>query len=247
MNRITQAPRAMAGRIQRWFRRPYREQLNREMKVRLDERHRERARIARELHDTLFQSILGASMQLHSAVEQVPADSPSRASLCRVLLLIQRTIDEGRDALQDLRSSAIVSMTLEQALTGLQEELPPGCGARLRIFVKGEPKLLNPAVQEQIYQIGREAVVNAWRHSEATDIAAEVEYLPRRLRLVVRDNGRGIDPQIVRSGKIAHWGLTGMRERAEAIRAQFKIWSRPGAGTEVEISVPSDMVAEACA
>jgi signal transduction histidine kinase len=236
-----------AGRIQRWFRRPDQEQLNRELNLRLDERHRERARIARELHDTLFQGFLGASLLLHDAVDRVPADSPSKPSLSSALRLMRRVIDEGRSALEGLRSSAIASMSLEQALSGIRDEFTPERGVRFRIFVKGQPKELKPVVQEQISLIGREALVNALRHSKATSIEAEVEYLPRRLRVVVRDNGCGIDPQVVRSGRDAHWGLLGMRERAGSIGARLRIWSRPGAGTEVEVSVPGYIVAKACA
>jgi len=220
---------------------------NRERNLRLEERIKERTRIARELHDTLFQGFLGASLQLHYAVEQVPADSPSKPSLSRALSLIQRVITEGRDALQGLRSNETSSMSLEQALSGIQDEYMPSGDVRFRLFVKGRPKALRPAIQEQIYLIGREALVNALRHSKATSIEAEVEYLPRRLRVVVRDNGCGIDPRFVRLGRDAHWGLMGMRERAGSISARLRIWSRPGAGTEVEVCVPSHVVTEAYA
>ena len=97
-----------------------------------------------------------------------------------------------------------------------------------------------PALQEQIYLIGREALVNALVHSEATSIETEVEYLHRRLRVVVRDNGCGIDPVMLRLGRTGHWGIARMRERAESIGAQLRIWSRPSGGTELEISVPAD-------
>jgi signal transduction histidine kinase len=208
----------------------------------IEERRRERARIARELHDTLFQGFLGASLQLHYAVEQVPADSPSRPSLSRAVRLVQRAIDEGREALQGLRSSRMASMSLQQALSGVLDEFTAGGGARCRIFVKGEPKELKPAVQEQISLMGREALANALRHSKATSIEAEVEYSPRSLRVVVRDNGCGIDQKTLRAERNTHWGLVGMRERAGSIGAQLRIWSRPGAGTEVEISVSGAVV-----
>jgi signal transduction histidine kinase len=145
-----------------------------------------------------------------------------------------------------LRSSAGESVTLEEALSGIREEFAPLRGVRVRIFVIGQPKPLNPAVREQVYQIGREALVNAMRHSEATNIEAEVEYSPRRVRVVVRDNGCGIDPRMLQSGRAAHWGLLRMREWAGNISAQLRIRSRPGMGTEVEISVPCHAVAAAC-
>jgi signal transduction histidine kinase len=234
-------------RIKKSFRSSDQERLRQERSLRLEEQCRERERIARELHDTLFQGFLGASMQLHEAVGQVPDDLPSKASLTRSLRLMQRVIDEGRDALHGLRLSGIGSMNLEQALSVVRDEFAVGHGVQFRVFVKGHPALLNPVTQEQIFLIGREALVNALRHSQASSVETEVEYLPRRLRVVIRDNGCGIDPDVVRSGKAAHWGLAGMRERAESIGARLRIWSRPGAGTEVEISVPSNIAAGACA
>jgi signal transduction histidine kinase len=194
----------------------------------------------------MFQGFLGATMVLHEAVEQMPADEPSKPSLNRALLLMHRVIDEGRGALQGLRSSGIAASSLEQALSNVRGEFSPDA-ARLGIFAMGRPKALRPAIQEQIYLIAREALVNALRHSAATSIVAEVEYLPNKLRVVVRDNGSGIDQQVLRSGRDSHWGLLGMRERARSIGAQLRIRSRRGAGTEVEISVPGDIATETCA
>lgn len=215
-----------------------------EMNVRLEERRRERARIASELHDTLFQDVLGACLQLCQAAEQVPADSPGKPGLSRALRLLQRAIDEGRNLLQGLRPSGIATLSLEQALSGVRDDFDPGDGPQFRMQLTGQPRPLNSAVQEQIYLIGREALSNALRHSRATSIEAEVEYLPRRLRIIIRDNGCGIDERVLRSGRQGHWGLIGMRERAGSIGATFRIWSRPGAGTEMEVCVPGDVAFE---
>ena len=228
-------------RIQGWLHNRDQKQLDRESNLLREERHKERARIARELHDTLFQDLLGASMQLHTAVEQMPADSPNQLLLSRALRLMQRVIDEGRVAVQGLRASEIAAETLEQSLSRLRDELKPD-GLPFRIFVTGKSRPLEPEIQEQMYMIAREALLNAIRHSEATSIEVEIEYLPRRLRTVVRDNGSGIDGQIMRSGRDRHWGLLGMRERAASIGAKLRIWSKPGCGTEVDIYVPSDVV-----
>lgn len=157
---------------------------------------------------------------------------------------MHRVMDEGRAALQGLRSSHVATGGLEQALFKLRDECTPG-GAGFRIFVMGRPRELKPAIQEQIYLIAREALANAFQHSEATNIEADVEYLPSKLRVIVRDNGCGIDPQVQRSGRESHWGLLGMRERARGIGAQLRIWSRPGMGTEVEVSVGGDIAADA--
>ena len=228
---------AVAGQqVRGWFGNPAKEPRKRESEIRLEERRNERTRIARELHDTLFQGFVGVSMILHRAVDELPADSPSKNSLTRALRLIYRVIDEGRDALDGLRSRIEAPTNLEKAFADMRDDFAPD-GPPLRISVMGRPTALHPAVQEQVYLIGREALVNALRHSGATMIEAEIEYLPSKLRVIVRDNGSGIDPQMLESGRNSHWGLVGMRERAKNIGAQFQMWSRKGAGTEVEISL----------
>ena len=141
----------------------------------------------------------------------------------------------------------VESMSLEHALSVIRDTFAVDRSPRFRMFVKGQPTPLKPATQEQICLISRKAVINAVRHSEATHVETEIEYLPRVVRVVIRDNGRGIDPEVVQSGKAHHWGLAAMRERAEEIGAQLRVWSRSGAGTEVEISVPKDFAASACA
>ena len=210
--------------------------FHKELDLRQEERRKERAHIARELHDTLFQGFLGASLLLHTTVEQLPADSPSRTPLSHALQVMYRVIDEGRAALDGLRSPKVASTSLEQALCGLGEEFALG-ETRYRVFVIGKSKMLKPSVQEQIYLIGREALINALRHSKGTSIEVHVEYLSNKVRLLVRDNGNGIDSEVLRSGRNSHWGLLGMRERAKGIGAQLSLRSRRGAGTEVELAV----------
>jgi signal transduction histidine kinase len=160
--------------------------------------------------------------------------------------VIKSAINKGRVALEGLRTPRSMPMSLEQTLSNLMDEFSPADGVQLRIFVTGTPRELRPAVQEQLHRLGREVLINALRHSKATRIEAEVQYLPSRLRLVMRDNGCGLDPQVVQSGRENHWGLVEMRERAEDIGAQLKIWSRLGAGTEVEISVPAEVALQEC-
>lgn len=140
--------------------------------------------------------------------------------------------------------AAIVSTSLEEALFSLWREIKSSTGAPFCVLVEGRPKLVHPVIQEQICLIGREALVNTLRHSEATRIEAEVQYLLHRLRVAVRDNGCGFDQKVVREGRDRHRGLLGMHERAENMGAQLRIWSRPGAGTEVEISVPADIAVQ---
>jgi signal transduction histidine kinase len=130
-----------------------------------------------------------------------------------------------------------VQARLEQAFSALGEEFLLSARTRLRFFVTGKPRALDSCVQEQVYLVVGEALQNALRHAEATDVEAEIEYAANRFRVMVRDNGCGIRPEtLIRS---SHCGLLKMRERAAQIGAQLRIWSRAGAGTEVEISVPS--------
>ena len=214
----------------------------RDLQLRLQERHLERARITHQLHDTLLQGFLGASMLLHDAVEQVPASSPGKSALDRALHLVHRALEEGRAALRGLQLTQVASTSLEQALSDLGDELPSQGRALVRIFALGRSRALKPTIREEIYLIAREALVNALRHSGATTVEVEIEYLPGRLRVVVRDNGKGFDHQLFRPAQASHWGLQGMRKRAREIGAQFRIWSRPGAGTEIEISMDGDLV-----
>ena len=212
--------------------------ISREWDLLQEERHKERIRIARELHDTLLQGFLSASMQLCLADDWLQADSPAKPMLRRALDLIRKAISEGRVTLLGLRSPVLPEESLGKALCDVRNDLAPSERARVRIVIVGEAKPLDPAVQGQVFLIAREALLNALRHSEARSVEVEIEYLRRKLRLIVRDNGKGIDPQALQSGEHSHWGLMGMRDRAASIGAEIRIWSSQGEGTEVEISVP---------
>jgi signal transduction histidine kinase len=204
-------------------------------RLRLEAQRRERNRIARELHDTYLQGFAGALFLLHKAEEQTRSNSPAKLSIGRAVRLIRESLDEARSALQGLRSLTPGPTSLEHALAALRDEHALDADIGFRVFVAGQPKELQPAIQKQIYLIGREAVINAFRHSRATKIEAEIEYLRRQVRLLVRDNGCGIDPKTLAIGCDSHWGLLGMRERAESIGASLRIWSKPGLGTEIEL------------
>ncbi|HWY06304.1 MAG TPA: histidine kinase [Candidatus Acidoferrales bacterium] len=227
----------LAERIRGYFTHYDHHDSTREQILRQEERRRERTRIARELHDTLLQGLLSAAMQLQVAEGWLPPDSPAKPLLSRVRDLMGKGIAEGRAALQGLRSAEVPPTSLDQALSDFQEELTPTDRARLRIVKMGRPKPLDPAVLQQIYLIAREALLNSLRHSQAKKIEVEIEYSPRKLRVVVRDNGTGIDPQVLHSGRKSHYGLTGMRERATTIGAHLRIWSKRKAGTELELSL----------
>jgi signal transduction histidine kinase len=137
-----------------------------------------------------------------------------------------------------------VSNELALAITSLAEELTDGPekgSATFRMSVEGSPRDLNPIVRDDIYRIAREALRNAFRHAQASQIEAEVKYGARELRVRIRDDGRGIDPQHLNAGRARHWGLTNMRERAQQIGSELSLWSEVGAGTEVELRIPDSV------
>jgi signal transduction histidine kinase len=194
-------------------------------------------RVAQELHDTLLQGMVSASMQLDVAVDRLSAESPVHPSLTHILQLMRQVIDEGRNTLRGLRSSDSIH-DVKLAFLRIPQELGIS-DVNYRVVVEGSPTPLQTVIRDEVYSIGREALVNAFRHSGASNIEAELEYAPSRLRVVIRDNGCGINGEVIRLGKDGHWGLSGMRERAERIGAKFKVSSGPSAGTEVDLSVPS--------
>lgn len=218
----------------------YRLHLTRQLNVRFEERLAERTRIAQDLHDTLLQGFLSISMQLHVVADRLPEDSPAKAPLGRVLELMGQVIEDGRNAVRGLRSTNYGSSPdLAQAFSRIEQELSTQKPIAYRVAVEGRPRVLHPIIRDEVYRIGREALVNAFRHSGANSIEVDLEYTTKRLRILVRDNGCGIDPQVVRAGREGHWGLPGMRQRAGEIGAKLKVWSRVGAGTEVELSIPA--------
>jgi signal transduction histidine kinase/ligand-binding sensor domain-containing protein len=217
-------------------------QLTARLNLRFEERLAERTRIAHELHDTLLQGFISASMQAHVAVDQLPEDAAVKPAFARVLGLMRQVIDEGRNAVRGLRSTQDASLGLEHAFSRIQEEFllqeQSGEHVDFRVIVEGQQKPLNPALRDEVYRIGREALLNAFRHARAKKIEIELDYSSKGLRMLVRDDGSGIDPAILRSGRDGHWGLSGMRERADRIGARLRVFSRNSAGTEVELSVP---------
>ena len=148
-----------------------------------------------------------------------------------------RTVHLGRAVTRESHTPVPPPPSLERAFSDFLYEVKPERGVRFRIFIGGKRQALRPAIQEQFFLIGREAVVNALRHSKATQIEVEVEYLRCSVRMFIRDNGCGMSSHVVQNQSDSYGGLQEMRDRANTIGAQFGIWSRPGAGTEVRIAV----------
>jgi len=216
-------------------------QMTAKLNVRFEERLAERTRVAQELHDTLLQGFVSAAMQLHVADTYLPADSPAKPLLGHVLELMGNVIDEGRNAIRGLRTFPGDGRDLEQAFSSIPQELAAPTPTDLRVIVEGVARPLRPVIHDEVYLIGREGLVNAFRHSRASQIEAELDFAADHFRLLIRDNGSGIDPQVLAAGREGHWGLSGMRERAERMGARLRVLSRPATGTEVELSVPGEI------
>jgi signal transduction histidine kinase len=210
----------------------------------VDERLEERTRIAQELHDTLLQGFLAASMQLHAAVDRLSPDFADKQQFDRVVQLVDRAIEEGRCSLQGVQAPHGQIGSLGEAFARVPNDLGFTSEAGFRVVVLGPEKKLRAGLLDEIYRIGREAIVNACRHSQAKEIETEVEYRPSELRIAVRDNGRGIASQELQWERAGHWGLRGMRDRAERMGARLHLWSSSAVGTEVELCVPGRVAFE---
>ena len=210
--------------------------------IRFEERLAERMRIAQELHDTLLQGFLSASFQLHVAAEQLPDDLPAKSQIVHVQELMGKVIAEGRDAVRDLRSNETMPFDVAEEFLSLRKDLDLDEKVDFRVIVDGKPEPIRPLIWAEVYNIAREALTNAFRHARAKKIEIEIEYARKEFRILVRDDGCGMESEILESGREGHWGLSGMRERSEKIGADLRLRSRIGAGTEVELSIPNQVV-----
>jgi signal transduction histidine kinase len=221
-------------------------QLHHEFNMRLEGGVEERMRIARELHDTLLQSFQGLMFSFQAVRNLLPERTEEAVrTLDHAIREGDEAIAEGRDAIQGLRANPALESNLEHLLTAEGKELAKSARAEgeppaFQVTLEGAPQPLSPLLQDEVYRIAREILRNAFRHSHASRVEAEVAYDSRFLRLRIRDNGKGIDRKVLEQGaRQGHWGLPGVRERAKRIGAQVKLWSEPGAGTEAELTVPA--------
>lgn len=221
------------------------EQLKHEFNAAIEARVGERIRIARELHDTLLQSFNGLLLRFQSVSNILPG-RPDEAKQ-RIDSAIEQASDaitEGRDAVHQLRSSALSSIDLDGAILNFGKEIAGGSpietSPELRVQVEGASRLLNPIVRDEVYRIAVETLRNSIRHANAKRIEVEIRYDEHALRLRIRDDGKGIDPAILGpQHSVGHWGLHGMRERAKLVGGTFEVWSQLDAGTEIELTIPA--------
>ena len=232
-------------------------QLAREFNMGLEARVNERTRLARDLHDTLLQSFNGLLLRFQNAYDLLPPNAnEAREHLEKAIDQSIQAVTEGREAVQALRTSTLESNDLAVALRTVGKELEAGAnreaqaGQRaassngnspgFQVEVKGKPRNLHPIERDEIYKIAVEALRNAFQHAEARKIEVEVRYEAKQFSVHIRDDGKGIDSQVLNEGgRERHFGLHGMQERATIVGGKLAIWSKPGAGTEIELTIPA--------
>jgi signal transduction histidine kinase len=196
----------------------------------------ERARLSREIHDTLLQGLVGVALQFDIIAHDLN-EPKSKARLERIRTELERYVREARQAIWDLRSLTLEQRDLTSALRQACEETTARVSVTCDFSIFGTPRPCSPQVTEQLVHIAREAMANAARHAEPDRITVVLEFTEQSLTLRVADDGRGFDPMSATADS-KHFGLVTMRERATTISGSFHIESTKGGGTTVEVVVP---------
>jgi len=216
-------------------------QIARAMSVRFDERLAERTRIARELHDTLLQTVQGSKFVADDALEKYDDSVHVRRSLERLSRWLGQATQEGRAALNSLRTTTTETNDLGTALRRATEECRIASPMAVKFSATGGLREMHPIARDEIYRIGYEAIRNAFEHASASELEIALTYA-HDLTLRVSDNGRGIEAAVLTEGKQGHFGLQGMRERARRIGSKLTLVSTPDSGTEMTLVVPGNVI-----
>jgi ligand-binding sensor domain-containing protein/signal transduction histidine kinase len=225
-------------------------ELQHEFAIGLEARVNERTRIARELHDTLLQNFHGLMFQFQAASNlMLRRPDEAKRSLDDAIDETKKALAESRDAIQGLRSEPIAEGNIAELLMSTSRELANADGSEHQpvfdLVEEGERRTLSPTVSSDICRIALELMRNAYQHAHASRIEAEIRYGDSMFRLRIRDDGKGIEPKVLKEGgRVGHWGLRGLRERADRIGAHLDLWSEPGRGTEVQLLVPASVAYE---
>ncbi|APW39570.1 hypothetical protein RD110_22080 [Rhodoferax koreense] len=203
-------------------------------------RQDERDRIARDLHDTLIQSTQGLIYIFQGLADRVVTDEGTRIKLDNALVRANEVAIEGRDMIEDLRLPVNFAPDLARAFEEIASEVGEGRGTQFDAAVKGTVQKIEASVYEAVCRIGREALINAFRHSRATLIRVQIEYGKDNLSLSVKDDGIGLPVEMRYASRIpGHWGIQGMRERADRIGASFQLLADTEGGTEMRLTIPA--------
>jgi len=209
--------------------------------ARFDERIAERTRLARELHDTLLQTIQGSRMVADDALEESTNMDEMRSALKRLSNWLAQATEEGRAALNSLRASTTLGNDLAEAFESAARECSEKSSMEFALVLEGTARKIHPIVRDEVFRIGYEAIRNACTHSGGSRLEVDLTYA-RDLVLRVRDNGKGIQPEVAARGRDGHFGLKGMQERAMRVGGNLSLSSSLYSGTEVELIVPGNIV-----
>lgn len=220
------------------------QQLSKTMSARFDERLAERTRLARELHDTFLQTIQGSKIVVDDALDGPADPARMRHAMEQLSVWLGRATQEGRAALNSLRTSTTERNDLAEAFRRATENDVIPRSMSVNFSVVGDAREMHPIVRDEVYRIGYEAIRNASAHSRASQLDVELRYA-QDLTVRVKDNGIGIDPAVVDTGKDGHFGLQGMRERTARIGGKLFLVSSLTNGTEIKLVVPGDIIFQA--
>jgi signal transduction histidine kinase len=206
--------------------------------LRFQERASERERIAYQIHDTVIQDMIGTALQLELLGFQI-TEQPEKANsmLDTLAHRLRETIARSRNMVWSLHSTAVVQYSLVEVLRHAEAEFRLGELPRFELTSAGEPRDIHPLVRDEVYRICREALANAFRHSNAESVRVIVRFLPDVLEVEIEDDGQGIDEEIRLYGRPGHFGLPGMQAHAQRIGADITIVSEPGEGTTIHLRV----------
>ena len=213
------------------------QQIQKSLSVRFDERLAERTRMARELHDTFLQTLQGSKLVAEDALEKSSDPAQMRRAMEQLLIWLGQAVQEGRATLNSLRTSTTQKNDLAEAFKNATEECRLVGPAEVSFSVTGHSREMHPVVRDELYRIGYEAIRNACTHSRGSRLEVGLKY-GRDLALHVKDNGIGIEPEIVDHGKEGHFGLQGLRERVARIGGKLAIATSASFGTEITVVVP---------
>jgi len=195
----------------------------------------ERKRISRELHDDTIQALVVVSRDLDDL-----ASNKSKLTPKKIREEVRRIIEGLRHFSQELRPTILDDLGLVPALKWLASDLEKNTGIHAEVEISGSQRSLPPEAELMLFRITQEALTNIRRHSGATNTTVKLGFSEDKIKLIIRDNGKGFDLQpglsdLARTGKL---GLTGMRERAQLLGGTLHIETHPGKGTELTIVLP---------
>ena len=200
----------------------------------------ERARVSREIHDTLLQSLGALTLQLEIVSRQLdPSQTKARQAMQRLRKHLVQCVREARRSVWELRSLRLEERNLVEALEAMAEETRVALPVSVRVDASGRIRQCAPDVEQHLLRIAQEAISNAVQHGHADEVVVELDYQGNSLSMSIRDNGCGFVPAEQAGAQVReHWGLVNMRERITRIRGELSVTSALGQGTVVTTVSP---------